>query len=114
MGPADAVSGRGRGATVSGTGGLGCQNGDKLEREIVGRAFVNGGSGRGGGSLRSGLLISRLLVSGLLRLGRSGTLVATLLAVAAALLLSVLGVLAGLAPSLRAMQIKPVDAMREE
>jgi putative ABC transport system permease protein len=35
-------------------------------------------------------------------------------AIAAALLLSVLGVLAGLAPSLRAMQIKPVDAMREE
>ncbi len=35
-------------------------------------------------------------------------------AVAAALLLTVLGVLAGLAPSLRAMKIKPVDAMRDE
>jgi len=35
-------------------------------------------------------------------------------AVTAALLLSVLGVLAGLAPSLRAMRIKPVDAMRDE
>jgi putative ABC transport system permease protein len=35
-------------------------------------------------------------------------------AVAAALLLTVLGVLAGLAPSLRAMNIKPVDAMRDE
>ena len=35
-------------------------------------------------------------------------------AVAAALLLAVLGVLAGLAPSLRAMNIKPVDAMRDE
>ena len=35
-------------------------------------------------------------------------------AILAALLLSVLGVLAGLAPALRAMKIKPVDAMREE
>lgn len=35
-------------------------------------------------------------------------------AVAAALLLSVLGVLAGLAPASRAMKIKPVDAMRDE
>ena len=35
-------------------------------------------------------------------------------AVSAALLLSLLGVLAGLAPSLRAMGIKPVDAMRDE
>jgi putative ABC transport system permease protein len=35
-------------------------------------------------------------------------------AVVAALLLSVLGVLAGLAPALRAMKIKPVDAMRDE
>jgi putative ABC transport system permease protein len=35
-------------------------------------------------------------------------------AIIAALLLSVLGSLAGLAPSLRAMAIKPVDAMRDE
>ena len=50
-----------------------------LEREIVGRTFVDGGSGRGdGGGLRRGLLVGRLLISGLLRLGRSGTLVATL------------------------------------
>ena len=35
-------------------------------------------------------------------------------AVGASLLLTVLGVLAGLAPALRAMNIKPVDAMREE
>ena len=35
-------------------------------------------------------------------------------AVLAALLLIVLGVLAGLMPALRAMQIKPVDAMRDE
>ena len=35
-------------------------------------------------------------------------------AVGAVLLLSVLGVLAGLAPALRAMSIKPVDAMRDE
>ena len=36
------------------------------------------------------------------------------LAVAAAALLAVLGMLAGLAPALRAMSIKPVDAMRDE
>ena len=36
------------------------------------------------------------------------------LAVAAAALLTVLGVAAGLAPALRAMNIKPVDAMRDE
>ena len=35
-------------------------------------------------------------------------------AILAALLLSVLGVLAGLAPALRAMKVKPVDAMRDE
>lgn len=35
-------------------------------------------------------------------------------AILAAMLLSVLGVLAGLAPALRAMGIKPVDAMRDE
>ena len=35
-------------------------------------------------------------------------------AMLSALLLTVLGVLAGLAPSLRAMNIKPVDAMRDE
>ena len=36
------------------------------------------------------------------------------IAIAAVALLSVLGVLAGLAPALRAMHIKPVDAMRDE
>ncbi len=36
------------------------------------------------------------------------------IAVAAAALLAVLGMLAGLAPALRAMSIKPVDAMRDE
>ena len=36
------------------------------------------------------------------------------LAVAAAALLTVLGIVAGLAPALRAMHIKPVDAMRDE
>ncbi len=35
-------------------------------------------------------------------------------ALLSAMLLTVLGVLAGLAPSLRAMEIKPVDAMRDE
>ena len=36
------------------------------------------------------------------------------LAVAAAALLTVLGMAAGLAPAIRAMNIKPVDAMRDE
>lgn len=36
------------------------------------------------------------------------------LALGAALMLSLLGIVAGLAPALRAMKIKPVDAMREE
>ena len=36
------------------------------------------------------------------------------LAIVAALLLTVLGVVAGLAPASRAMAIKPVDAMRDE
>ena len=36
------------------------------------------------------------------------------IAVGAATLLAMLGVLAGLAPTIRAMAIKPVDAMREE
>ncbi len=36
------------------------------------------------------------------------------LAIAAAALLTVLGIVAGLAPALRAMHIKPVDAMRDE
>lgn len=36
------------------------------------------------------------------------------IAIGAVVLLSVLGVLAGLAPALRAMSIKPVDAMRDE
>lgn len=36
------------------------------------------------------------------------------LAIGAAMLLSLLGLIAGLAPALRAMNIKPVDAMREE
>jgi putative ABC transport system permease protein len=35
-------------------------------------------------------------------------------AVLAATLLAVLGALAGLAPALRAMAVKPVDAMRDE
>ena len=35
-------------------------------------------------------------------------------ALGALAMLSVLGVLAGLAPALRAMSIKPVDAMRDE
>ena len=36
------------------------------------------------------------------------------LAIGAALMLTVLGIVAGLAPASRAMSIKPVDAMRDE
>jgi putative ABC transport system permease protein len=35
-------------------------------------------------------------------------------AIVAALMVSLMGVLAGLAPAARAMSIKPVDAMRDE
>ena len=35
-------------------------------------------------------------------------------AILSALLLALMGVLAGLAPAFRAMDIKPVDAMRDE
>jgi putative ABC transport system permease protein len=35
-------------------------------------------------------------------------------AIAAALMVSAMGILAGLAPAARAMSIKPVDAMRDE
>lgn len=67
-----------------------------------------------------GIVVS-VLVLGAVELGMTeeGILKATFqvsfwTAVLAAALLSVLGSLAGLAPSLRAMAIKPVDAMRDE
>ena len=57
---------------------------------------------------------SRLPIRNLLRKpGRTAALV-LLTAVLAASLLTVLGVVAGLMPATRAMQIKPVDAMRDE
>ncbi|MBR4734572.1 MAG: ABC transporter permease [Bacteroidales bacterium] len=66
-------------------------------------------------------IVASVLVLGAVELGMTedGILKATFqvsfgVALLAALLLSVLGSLAGLAPSLRAMAIKPVDAMRDE
>ena len=67
-----------------------------------------------------GILFSVLILSGVeLAMTTDGVLKAAFqvpfsTAVLAALLLTVLGVLAGLMPALRAMQIKPVDAMRDE
>ena len=67
-----------------------------------------------------GIVASVLVLAGLeLGMTEDGILKATfqvsfVTAVTAALLLSVLGSLAGLAPSLRAMAIKPVDALRDE
>ena len=66
-------------------------------------------------------IVASVVVLGGLELGMTedGILKATFqvsfgVAILAAALLSVLGSLAGLAPSLRAMNIKPVDAMRDE
>ena len=67
-----------------------------------------------------GIVFSVLILSGVeLAMTSDGVLKAPFqvpfsTAVLAALLLTVLGVLAGLMPALRAMQIKPVDAMRDE
>ena len=74
-------------------------------------------------TLAAGMLgiVASVLVLAAVELGMTeeGILKATFqvsfgVALLAALLLSVLGSLAGLAPSLRAMAIKPVDAMRDE
>ena len=68
----------------------------------------------------SGIVFSVLILAGVeLAMTTDGVLKAAFqvpfgTAVLAALLLTVLGVLAGLMPALRAMQIKPVDAMRDE
>ena len=40
--------------------------------------------------------------------------VSFVIAVGAAVVLTVLGLLAGIAPAMRALAIKPIDAMREE
>ena len=67
-----------------------------------------------------GIVFSVLILSGVeLAMTTDGILKAPFqvpfgTAVLAALLLTVLGVLAGLMPALRAMRIKPVDAMRDE
>ena len=94
------------------------------------RAGFNGTTFRGARSLNRmiftlaagllGIAVSVGILAGVeLAMTRDGILRAAFqvpfwTAVAAALLLTVLGVLAGLAPSLRAMKIKPVDAMRDE
>ena len=67
-----------------------------------------------------GIVISVLILSAVeLGMTEDGVLKAAFqvpfgTAVLAALLLTFLGVVAGLAPALRAMGIKPVDAMRDE
>ena len=67
-----------------------------------------------------GIVLSVLILAGVeLAMTEDGILKAAFqvpfgTAVLAALLLTALGVLAGLAPALRAMGIKPVDAMRDE
>lgn len=68
----------------------------------------------------SGILFGVIILQGLeMGLTKNGTVTAHFqigfgTAIAAVALLSVLGVLAGLAPSVRAMKVKPVDAMRDE
>ncbi len=68
----------------------------------------------------AGILFGVVILQGLeMALTKNGTVTSHFqidfwTAVAAVVLLSVLGVLAGLAPSIRAMKVKPVDAMRDE
>jgi len=64
----------------------------------------------------SGIVFSVLLLSLLETItgGQTSFQIGFWTAILAALLLTLLGVLAGLAPASRAMQIKPVDAMRDE
>lgn len=64
----------------------------------------------------SGIVFSVLILAGVDAVSTSGATfqISFWTAVTAALMLTVLGVLAGLAPASRAMKIKPVDAMREE
>jgi len=68
----------------------------------------------------AGIVVSVLILAGVeLAMTQDGILKAAFqvpfgIAVLAAALLMVLGVVAGLMPASRAMQIKPVDAMRDE
>lgn len=64
----------------------------------------------------AGIVFSVLMLSGLeaINKGEVAFQISFTTAVVAALLLSFLGALAGLAPALRAMNVKPVEAMRDE
>ena len=63
----------------------------------------------------SGIVFSVLLLEGLSKIVTEANFQITFwTAIAAAAFLALLGVAAGLAPALRAMRIKPVDAMRDE
>ena len=63
----------------------------------------------------SGIVFSVLVLAGLdFAMPDAGFQVTIWNALLVAAMLTVLGVLAGLAPSSRAMQIRPVDAMRDE
>lgn len=64
----------------------------------------------------AGIVFSVLMLSGLEAINKHQVVfqISFTTAVVAALLLSLLGALAGLAPALRAMNIKPVEAMRDE
>ncbi|MBO4443950.1 MAG: ABC transporter permease [Bacteroidaceae bacterium] len=61
-----------------------------------------------------GIVFSTLMLRGLEMIAKSTFQIGFWTAIVAMLLLVVLGVIAGLAPALRAMHIKPVDAMRDE
>ena len=67
-----------------------------------------------------GIVFSVLLLEGLEKItsnsefGAAPFQIGFWTAIAAAAGLAVMGVLAGLAPAIRAMRIKPVDAMRDE
>jgi putative ABC transport system permease protein len=61
-----------------------------------------------------GIVFSTLMLRGLEMIAKSTFQIGFWTAIIAMLLLVVLGVIAGLAPALRAMHIKPVDAMRDE
>lgn len=62
----------------------------------------------------AGIVLSVMLQNGISQSAGTSFLISFRLAVLALVLLAALGALAGLAPALRAMAIKPVDAMRDE
>jgi len=62
----------------------------------------------------AGIVLSVMLQNGISQSAGTSFLISFRIAVLALVLLAALGALAGLAPALRAMAIKPVDAMRDE